>query len=69
MGDLGIVFLCVCKVRAERKAMAKAKSGAVSGLPQALQVMYVAIILENDHAEYMDQGGCPQDPVSEEESE
>lgn len=49
--------------------MAKAKPGAVSGLSQALQVMYVAIILENDSAEYMDQGGCPQDPVSEEESE
>ena len=49
--------------------MAKAKPGAVSGLPQALQIMYVAIILENDHAEYMDQGVCPQDPVSEEESE
>lgn len=69
MGDLGIVFLCVCKVRAESKAMAKAKPGAVSGLPRALQIMYVAIILENDHAEYMDQGVCPQDPVSEEESE
>ena len=49
--------------------MAKAKPGAVSGLPRALQVMYVAIILENSHAEYMDQGVCPQDPVSEAESE
>ena len=63
MGDLGIVFF----VRVP--GMTKAKPGAVSGLPRALQVMYVAIILENNHAEYMDQGVCPQDPVSEEESE
>lgn len=51
------------------QAMAEAKLGAVFGLPRALQVMYVAIILENDSAEYMDPGVCPQDPVSEEESE
>ena len=49
--------------------MAKAKPGAISGLPWALQVMYAAIIFENGHAVYMDQGVCPQDPVSEAESE
>ena len=47
----------------------KSKTRSSLWIAQALHVMYVAIILENDHAEYMDQGVCPQDPVSEEESE